>query len=965
MARVDRRPPHQRLTTTPGGLRWLVLLAFVWLIPAAALSLGDPPAQRIPLPLAPEAATYDLARDAQGLLYVASEREVLVFDGVRWEHIPTPGLLTRSLARGPGGQIYVGGYNHIGVIARDRDGVLAYSDWTEHLPAPLRDRFDDVWEVCSDASNVYFRTLHQVFAFDHAGRFAEAWSAPGRFGAIAFMGDELWVQWRGEGLKRRVAGNFEMVPGGEQFADTQIYHLWQHPLGGQVVLSQRPRLQWLRDGKLTELPLLPPQAPPTALTTQATLASGIAASGVKDGHLVELDLAGNQARISAISNDFISGLVPEPNGDLWAVDDEVLVNVQLASPWRVLDAADGVRGIQSELRDIGGNWYGLSSAGIYVAREVAAGHPRFERIDLPIGEAWSIAADGPDLLVAETYALWRLPAPGSGAAHAITHDRLYPRQLLAAQSTPRRFYVGSESGVSVLDLANDPLPPELPQIDLGSTADSLVEISPGRLLVATQTNGLFDVSVAADASLSSAALTDAAGIRYGADRGSHVFRLGASVYAATTAGLFRWDAVRFVDDGLDGLGALLQSGAIPMVVQGSDGRRWALSAGRAYLHDGASWRELEPPARTGPGLRSLHMLSDGRVVFGAASRLYLYESERPPRPATEPLIEWRRAWLEGDGQRTPLPLASDHPGNLPARPTLRVQFAAPAAAGEAQVLFRQRVLGIDSRWSDWSPVAEARLGTLPSGRMQLQIQARAGAGKPGPVRALEWEVAPLWQESLQARLLLVGALLLLGGLGAGAVTRWHVNRLRARNEQLEHIVQTRTADLEHANKQLRAQTLRDGLTGIANRRAFDDSLHEAWQQALREGSSLALLMIDADHFKGYNDRFGHLQGDEVLRTLARALSADDHADRLSARWGGEEFAILMTHMDLSGASAEAERVRRLIQGYPLGVTVSVGVAATVPVPGVAVSALMAAADGALYAAKTAGRNRVSAAAGIV
>ena len=73
----------------------------------------------------------------------------------------------------------------------------------------------------------------------------------------------------------------------------------------------------------------------------------------------------------------------------------------------------------------------------------------------------------------------------------------------------------------------------------------------------------------------------------------------------------------------------------------------------------------------------------------------------------------------------------------------------------------------------------------------------------------------------------------------------------------------------------------------------------------------------------------------------------------------------MTHMDLSGASAEAERVRRLIQGYPLGVTVSVGVAAMVPVPGVAVSALMAAADGALYAAKTAGRNRVSAAAGIV
>lgn len=954
--------PRMHLMVGPRASRWLVaLLAWFWLLPAAALSIGDPPAQRFALPLAPEAATYDLARDGQGLLYVASEGEVLVFDGVRWEHIPTAGLLTRSLAPGPHGQIYVGGFDQIGVIERDSNGVLGYSAWTERLPAALRTGFDDVWEVRSNASHVYFRSLHHVFVFDHDGRYVKVWTAPDRFGALSLIGDELWLQWRGEGLKRRVGENFEMVPGGELFADTQIYHLWAHPQGGQVVLSQRPALQWLRDGKLSELPLLPPQAPPTALTTQATLASGVAVTGVKDGHLVELDFAGQQAHISGISSDFISGLVPEPNGDLWATDDEVLINVQAASPWRVLDAADGVRGSQSELRDIGGDWYGLSSAGLYVARDVAAGNPKFERIDLPITEAWSIEPDGSDLLVAESYALWRLPAAGTGAARPITDNRLYPRLLLAAKAVPRRLYIGTEDGVSVLDLANDPSLLGLPKIALGTWADSMVEVTPGRLFVGTQTDGLFDVSVAADASMTSAPLTANSGIRYGEDGVARVFRLGASVYAATRAGVFRWDEGRFVDDTLEGLSGLLEPAAIPMAVQGMDGRRWALSAGHAYLHDGDEWRELEPPARTGPALRSLHMLSDGQVVFGAASRLYLYEAERPPRPPMAPRIEWRRAWLEGDMQRTPLALGSDQPGILPARPTLGIQFAAPAVAGEAQVLFRQRVLGIDKHWSDWSPVAEARLGALPSGRMRLQVQARVGAGQPGPVRSLDWEVAPLWHESLQARLLLVGILLLIGGLVASAATRWRVNRLRARNDQLEQIVHTRTAALEHANVQLRAQSLRDGLTGIANRRAFDDTLREAWQQALRGHSSLALLMVDADHFKDYNDRYGHLHGDEVLRTLAQALGADDHADRSSARWGGEEFAILMTGTDLPNASAEAERVRQQIQKRAIGVTVSVGVAAMVPISGVAVTALMAAADGALYAAKAAGRNRVVAA----
>lgn len=171
-------------------------------------------------------------------------------------------------------------------------------------------------------------------------------------------------------------------------------------------------------------------------------------------------------------------------------------------------------------------------------------------------------------------------------------------------------------------------------------------------------------------------------------------------------------------------------------------------------------------------------------------------------------------------------------------------------------------------------------------------------------------------------------------------------------------------------KQIEAQAQTDGLTGIANRRTFDEALEREWQSARREGKPLSLLFLDADRFKRYNDRYGHQEGDELLKMLALALKKKARRPRdLAARYGGEEFVVLLPHTSQQRALAVAETIRRAIAqlGVPHEdneggiVTVSIGVATAIPGAAEPPARLVEAADAAVYQAKEAGRNRVVAA----
>lgn len=196
--------------------------------------------------------------------------------------------------------------------------------------------------------------------------------------------------------------------------------------------------------------------------------------------------------------------------------------------------------------------------------------------------------------------------------------------------------------------------------------------------------------------------------------------------------------------------------------------------------------------------------------------------------------------------------------------------------------------------------------------------------------------------------------------------------LRARQQSLQLSAmlaqeQLLEQQLQADNQILQKMATQDGLTGIANRRAFDEKLAYEWKLGRREGTSLVLVLCDVDYFKAYNDTYGHVLGDQCLRAIAGVLDTVIRrpAD-MAARYGGEEFALILPNTTIEGALHIVNRLRRTLQARtlthqssPIGtVSLSFGLAEVVPSDPFDVGDLVRAADAALYRAKAEGRDRI-------
>ena len=197
--------------------------------------------------------------------------------------------------------------------------------------------------------------------------------------------------------------------------------------------------------------------------------------------------------------------------------------------------------------------------------------------------------------------------------------------------------------------------------------------------------------------------------------------------------------------------------------------------------------------------------------------------------------------------------------------------------------------------------------------------------------------------------------------------------LRAKIRAMQRIVQMRhsllvlTRKLDAANQELKRLSAVDGLTGVANRRMFDEALSREWRRSMRQETELSIVMCDVDYFKKFNDTYGHQAGDECLKQVAFAMAkATERGGDLLARYGGEEFGIILPDTKLGGAAFVAERMRHSVAQLKLAhagsdhgqVTISCGVSSMVATADNRPEALLLAADQALYQAKQAGRNQV-------
>jgi diguanylate cyclase (GGDEF)-like protein len=355
--------------------------------------------------------------------------------------------------------------------------------------------------------------------------------------------------------------------------------------------------------------------------------------------------------------------------------------------------------------------------------------------------------------------------------------------------------------------------------------------------------------------------------------------------------------------------------------------------------------------------------SDGSLYFGGMSALYRLS------PQESSILTRLPRLLVSDIRSGGKPIRTGRAASVVERIDLdynrndfTVVFATNDFRDPGRNLYSFKLEGFDKEWSPVSADHSATYTNLPGGDYVFRVRAADNEGYwndsalalPVSVSSPPWLTPPAY----------LSYLFVLIGLG------YLVASLRGKRELSAKVVElTRLkVELEAVNSRLADLSMIDGLTGIPNRRKLDEVFPRLFADAVRERHPIAVLMLDLDFFKGYNDKYGHLKGDEALREVATVIDgALERATDLAARFGGEEFIVVLPNTDRSGAVLVAERIRLALAELALPteassvsrfVTLSVGIAVAVPEVGQSGEALIEAADAALYRAKTEGRDRI-------
>ena len=365
---------------------------------------------------------------------------------------------------------------------------------------------------------------------------------------------------------------------------------------------------------------------------------------------------------------------------------------------------------------------------------------------------------------------------------------------------------------------------------------------------------------------------------------------------------------------------------------------------------------------------------DGRILVPTMDGISIIppSAVKGPRHRTAPLIEAVRASVPStmDGNSHIVP---------PSDGKLTFTFTAPTFSDAGGLGFRYKLSGFDSDWIEAGTAREATYTNLPPGAYDFHVSVIPISGTAS--HANETSVHVVLTPHLYQTAAAKGALAILLVLLVWAAMRLRTRQLLERDRVLSRLVnhkttelrQTntvlaqRTTQLEEANRRLELLSHLDGLTCVANRLALEEHLALELRRTSREDQPLSVLFIDIDFFKRLNDSSGHQVGDDCLRKLAEALSANFRAGDLFARYGGEEFVVVLPKTDAAGAYIVAERLRARAEALafphpdsPIGpyVTVSIGVATVMPREDPNPAHVILLADRALYGAKHGGRNRV-------
>ncbi len=904
--------------------------------------------------------TFAVAQDARGVLYFGNLHGLLSYDGAWWGLRKLPDeQAPLSLATNAEGRVVLGLVKDFGTLEREPRGSVEFRSLLPTLPEAKRD-FGDVRNVCSTPAGFLFVAEKRLLLWNGSStRIAAEFDSRDTAPRDCYVNRDT-IYLRGpKGLQTFDPTTFRIQPAG---LEGRVQLVLRGP-GNTVIAEVRDEGFFTVENGASK---------PFAPAASAWLKGKLVSSGctLRDGRLViatrqnglmilspvgEIEqLIGENA---GLPDSIINEAFVDRDGSLWLAMEGPIVRIDLASPVSVFDARHGLRGSAGDVARFDGKLYAVTSHGLSRIEENGAA----TRIDAIKDSPWRLLSLEDQLLVGTTKGLYTITKTGI-VAHVIDQAvEIY--DLARSTSDPERVWLAERAGLSSVRRANGTWVYEGLIAGAPEYISSVVE-QDGVLWGGSVFEGIIRVE-------------DPRGAKPRLKQFGHnemnVFKVGGRVVLVDARGsVLEIDPNgHLVPDKL--LGHISAPRGFFIVAADPKGNVWINSIPPLMFErhaDGTFAREGRPLVSvTAADIQNVRI--HGNIVWFAADKgLFRYEpnaASETVQPQPAPLI---RRVVAGEnrvlyGGTATKEATTSLPHNFG---RMRIEFA--PVSYRPGVTYQYRLDPIDAGWSEWISEPFIDYTRLEPTNYVFRLRARGPAMTPSPETSWSFSVLPPWYRTSWANVL--WALLFIGAV-AGVI--WVRTRtLHRQAEKLRATVAERTLELqntvkllEEANTQLETLSLEDDLTGIANRRSFERALTDEWNRGRRHELSLALILLDLDHFKDLNDRRGHPAGDDCLRRVGAFLAdAIRRSGEIVARYGGEEFAILLPGVDAEGAVRVAEALREGIErlAIPYGnskdrrMTASCGAAALIPLPELTAESLVASADRALYAAKHSGRNCV-------
>ena len=902
---------------------------------------------------------FGAAQDANGVLRFGALRGVMSYDGAWWRTTALPNdSAVFAVATRSGPEIAIGAGDELGWMAPDASGELKYHSLVAQLPADARD-VGDVRGVCATPSAFVFVAEREVVAWSGGAPRVVAQLPASSIARRCFNVGRMVYITGSEGLHRLDPASMTVTRAG---FDGKTIDLVVPFDDTRAIVAVRGEGLPLSDGT--------PFAPDAnqwlgtrLVTAGCRLRDGRFVIGTRqDGVLLLAQNGAVEQRLddaAGLPMAVLAHAFEDREGSLWLAYHGPIVRVDLATPVSLIDTRSGLRGFVNAIsRDRGRLWI-ATSYGLYVSDgslpvRLVDGVPATAWCTLPLDDDARTTSRG--AAAASAAGRPREPAPEAGAA---------PPESLLVGTSSGAYFVDANLHARAIAGTEDLVVYEVFQ---PKSDPSIVWLSLRKgmgLLRRTNDGWRYDGIIAGTPPHARSIVEDVVGdkgalwigstfdgvVRMEFKDEAHVMKVGTRILASLgDEGIFllgpRNQLIR--DAHLSAI-----AGNAYHLAEDARGDLWFNTAPPRVLPRGK--REAVPLVAIDPAKIIVMSADEDGVWFGSDQGVYRFTTSGalPATPQPAPLIA--RVAL-ANGARVTAPLAHSF-GRL------RIEFA--PASYRPGVTYQYRLDPVDASWSAWAREPFADFTSPGPGDYTFRVRARSSWGSVSDEASAVFTVLPPWYRTRWAMLLwiVVAALLIY------AIVRNRTTALRRQAAKLRELVDERTDELRQANAQLERLSLLDELTGIANRRYFQRALTEDWQLAMDEGKMIALVLLDLDHFKHLNDERGHLEGDAALVKVGRFLSriirrsSGDMPSRITnivARIGGEEFAVILSNATIAEAMTTAEILRSGIESLNIGVTVSCGVAATLPTTRDGANTLVDRADHALYAAKAAGRNCVRA-----